>query len=352
MKNWKKYAGLLLALVMCLSLAACGGDEEGAPATIEGIVIDDSVEYDYSAFLGTWLDENDNVLVVERYDDGREHFQLSDANDDWTASGIFQYVEEYGCVYAHNDFDGIAYLCLFDGDNTLNIDSLGSFTKVSGDVPGENIGDETEDTVEVDPDDAPQTIYDATPLGDPVEYDYSAFLGTWVGTDGTTLTVEKDSGEGAPFTLLDRYGDPYTNGALRYVKEYGCVYAVDYVSNNASKCWINENGKLEIPGFFSTYSKETGDDSDYIVIYGTWYPDGDTSASKCIEFDSDGIMWSIYERDEDGLWQGVDGGTLRETGVNRYEAISDWNEGETFDCYFEGETLYWGSEDGGYEIYG
>ena len=72
MKNWKKYAGLLLALVMCLSLAACGGDEEGAPATIEGIVIDDSVEYDYSAFLGTWLDENDNVLVVERYDDGRE----------------------------------------------------------------------------------------------------------------------------------------------------------------------------------------------------------------------------------------------------------------------------------------
>ena len=91
MKNWKKYAGLLLALVMCLSLAACGGDEEGAPATIEGLVIDD-----------------------------------------------------------------------------------------------------------------------------PVEYDYSAFLGTWVGTDGTTLTVEKDSGEGAPFALLDRYGDPYTGGVLQY----------------------------------------------------------------------------------------------------------------------------------------
>lgn len=34
-------------------------------------------------------------------------------------------------------------------------------------------------------------------------------------------------------------------------------------------------------------------------------------------------MWSIYERDADGLWDGVDGGTLRVTGVNRYEAVSD-----------------------------
>ena len=91
-------------------------DPDDAPQTIyDATTLGDPVEYDYSAFLGTWLDENDNVLVVERYDDGREHFQLSDANDDWTASGIFQYVEEYGCVYAHNDFDGIAYLCLFDG---------------------------------------------------------------------------------------------------------------------------------------------------------------------------------------------------------------------------------------------
>lgn len=29
MKRWKKYAALLLALIMCLSMAACGGDEEG-----------------------------------------------------------------------------------------------------------------------------------------------------------------------------------------------------------------------------------------------------------------------------------------------------------------------------------
>ena len=109
MNDRKKCAGLLLALAMCLGLAACGGcgssggssggdnggDEESTtPAfLVDGIAIDDSIEYDYSIFLGTWSDENDNVLTVEQYDDGRAHFQLSDANDDWITSGIFQYSE-------------------------------------------------------------------------------------------------------------------------------------------------------------------------------------------------------------------------------------------------------------------
>ena len=53
MKRWKKYAALLLALIMCLSMAACGGDEEGAPDTIKNLVTDTSVEYDYSALMGT-----------------------------------------------------------------------------------------------------------------------------------------------------------------------------------------------------------------------------------------------------------------------------------------------------------
>lgn len=326
------------------------GENDLVPSVIEDLSANDTADYDFTAFLGTWLTEDESgVLAVEEYDDGRTHFQLTDSNDDWLASGILQYVWEYEYVYAYNEFDGFAYICWFDGNDTLNIESIGTFIKVSGDVPGETIGD---DMAAVDPADAPDNIFDATTIGDPVEYDYSAYLGTWVGTDGYTLTVEDYSIEGAPFTLLDRYGDYYTNGIFRYVKEYGCVYAVDYVGNDASKCWINDSGKLEIPGFFSTYSKVTGGDSDYIVIYGTWYPDGDTSATKCIEFDSQGTMWSMYERGENGLWEGVDGGTLRETGVNQYEVVSDWYEGETFDCYFEGETLYWGSEDGSYEIYG
>ena len=149
MKRWRTYASLLLALMMCLCLAACGGEEEDEisavvmPDTIEDLVLDDSVEYDYSDYMGTWVDEEGDVLTVETYDDGRVHFTVSDADDYLIASGIFQYVEEYRTVYAHNDFDGIAYRSgAYIGDE-LEIQSFGTFTKVSGDVPGDTIGDES-----------------------------------------------------------------------------------------------------------------------------------------------------------------------------------------------------------------
>ena len=134
------------------------------------------------------------------------------------------------------------------------------------------------------------------------------------------------------------------------VEEYGCVYAIDCAVEAASKCWFNEYDKLDIPGY-STFSKVNGDKSDCIVIRAAWCPDGDLSASKRVEFDSGGTMWSICERNADGFLGGVDGGTLRVTGENRYEAASDWYEDETFDCYLEDDTLYWGSGDGGYEEY-
>lgn len=353
MKRWKKYMSLLLALVLCLSLMACGGgndsvgevedDEDTAPATINNLVTDASVEYDYSALMGTWTGEDDNILIMKHVEDvtNSERFLLFGADNELLASGNIQYVEEYGYVYLYNEHDGIAHICWFNEDDTLYIDSFGTFTKVSGDVPGETVGDDVAD--------APLLLDDSA-LGDPVEYDYSAFLGTWTGTDGTTLTVEESNGEGAPFVLLDRSGDPYTTGILRYVEKYACVYVNDDVGDDATKCSFNEDDTLEIPGF-STFSKVNGDESDYIVICGTWYPGGDTTASRCIEFDSSGTMWSIYERNADGLWDGVDGGTLRETGVNRYEAVSDWYDDETFDCYLEDDKLYWGSEDGGYEEY-
>lgn len=204
MKRWKTYAGLLLALVLCLSLAACGGGnsdndddiidgvEDTAPDTIENLVIDTSVEFDYSAYMGTWLGEDDSVLVMEHVDGitNSERFRLNGADQALLASGNIQYVEEYGYVYLYNEHDAIAHISWFYEDDTLYIDSFGTFTKVSGDALGETAGDDAVD--------APQTISDLTTLGDPVEYDYSAFLGTWIGQDAFTIVVEEDSGEGAP----------------------------------------------------------------------------------------------------------------------------------------------------------
>ena len=55
MKNRKKYASLLLAVVLCLCLAACGSN---TPETLGNIVLDDSIDYNledtYDEYLGYW----------------------------------------------------------------------------------------------------------------------------------------------------------------------------------------------------------------------------------------------------------------------------------------------------------
>lgn len=66
------------------------------------------------------------------------------------ACGDIQYVEEYDHVYAHNEHDGIAHRCWFDEDNALHIDSVGIFSKVSGDTPGEIVGDNSDEFSSVD----------------------------------------------------------------------------------------------------------------------------------------------------------------------------------------------------------
>lgn len=145
MKNEKKFLCLMLALVLCLSLAACGGDGGGAdgadaiPERIQDLVIDDSVECDYSDFLGTWAGEDGSTLIVEEYNGMR--YELDDVNDDLVASGELQYVEEYGYVYAYNEHDGIAHRCWFDDTYTLHIDSFGVFEKTIPYTPDDTAGD-------------------------------------------------------------------------------------------------------------------------------------------------------------------------------------------------------------------
>ena len=257
MKNLRKYAARLLALVLCLSLVACGG---GAPDKLETIVIDDSVEYDYSVFSGTWLGEADTVLVFREEDQEnldeagverrpRMYYTLSDANDEWIATGLLQYSEEHGCVYAHNDFDGIAYKCQLDEDNTLNISSFGAFTKVSGDVPGETIGDEYALV--------PSIIEDLA-LDDSVEYDYSIFLGTWLDEESSVLAVEEYDDGRVHYTLSDADDYGIAGGVFQYVEEYGYVYAYNDFDGIAYICWFDEDYTLNIDSVGS-FTKVSGD---------------------------------------------------------------------------------------------
>ena len=212
MKKWKQYAAILLALVMCLGLAACGGDDEDTiPDTIKNLALNASVEYDYSHFMGTWMGENDIVLVMERFDEyyNSERFELHDADNKLLASGSLQYVEEYGFVYAYNEQDCIAHICWINDDGSLYIDSFGSFTKVSGDAPGDVVGDADDFTVLVGTwnlygDEDATTVIDFTDGGWTLwELDSD---GSWCLIDGGSLRA---MGDGAYEAFSEYYDVTY-----------------------------------------------------------------------------------------------------------------------------------------------
>ena len=140
MKNLlKKNLALLLAVVLCLCLTACGSN---APETLENIVLDDSIdaslEDTYDEYLGYWyLEDNGYICVSEN--NGTYFYELYDAYNDMISNGQLQYVKEYRCMYVYSEQEGIAHKCRIDrklfgseDDNTLYIDSFGTFGRESG----------------------------------------------------------------------------------------------------------------------------------------------------------------------------------------------------------------------------
>ena len=137
MKN-SKALYLLLAFVMCLSLAACGGggEEITTPAWFEGMVSDSQNKVDINAYGGTWTGDSGS-MVVELSESGDEvRFALYDAAGEITASGFIQTEPQYSADYFYNEHDGIAHRCSVPGD-TIEVDGFGEFTQVSGDKQGD-----------------------------------------------------------------------------------------------------------------------------------------------------------------------------------------------------------------------
>lgn len=149
MEKRRTFLPLVLALVLCLSLAACGDDGGGSdddvtevPEAFEGLVKDTAqLTANYAMYRGVWLGDGGTLVVEESADGDEMRFALYDAGEDIAASGFIQLVQEYSADYFYNEHDGLAHHSWLDGSGTLQIDSLGAFTKASGDVPGENIGD-------------------------------------------------------------------------------------------------------------------------------------------------------------------------------------------------------------------
>ena len=154
MKHLKKHLSLALALVLCLSLTACGesNDDYGdngsdynlydVPDSFEGLVKDSGQMANLYLYGGAWTGEDDGTLIAANNDEGDEvRFTLYDADEEVTASGFIQFVPDYDYDYFYNEHDGVAYRSWFDEDGALHVAELGTFTQVTGDAPGENIGD-------------------------------------------------------------------------------------------------------------------------------------------------------------------------------------------------------------------
>ena len=151
MKNWKKYVSLVMALVLCLMLTACGGGDDGGdgnndmpdtPDTIEDLVKDSALMADLYVYGGAWAGEDGSTMLVATSEGGDEvRFVLYDAGEELTASGFIQSVPEYDYDYFYNEHDGVAYRCWSDEVGALHVSYLGTFSKMLGDAQGENIGD-------------------------------------------------------------------------------------------------------------------------------------------------------------------------------------------------------------------
>ena len=154
MKHLNKYLSLALALVLCLSLAACGESNEdygddgsdynlyGVPDSFEGLVKDSEQMSNLYLYGGAWKGEDGGTLISDTNDDGDEvRFALYDAGEELTASGFIQFVPDYDYDYFYNEHDGVAYRSWFDEVGALHVAELGTFTQMTGDAPGENTGD-------------------------------------------------------------------------------------------------------------------------------------------------------------------------------------------------------------------
>lgn len=155
MKHFHKFLSLALALMLCLSLAACGSsggdydDNNGSdgnfydvPDSFEGLVKDSEQMANLYIYGGAWTGEDGGTLIVANNDEGDEvRFALYDIDEELTASGFIQFVPEYDYDYFYNEHDGVAYRSWFDEVGALHVAEFGTFTQMTGDAPGENTGD-------------------------------------------------------------------------------------------------------------------------------------------------------------------------------------------------------------------
>ncbi len=133
MKYAKKPMALILSLVLCMGLSACGNDPpKPPPDSFEGMVKESKISEESSRYLGSWQGEEENRLEIEKSGETEEvRVALYDAKGEIYASGYLQPVKKYGADYFYNEHDGMAHRTWIDSENSdvLRMDAFGIFTR-------------------------------------------------------------------------------------------------------------------------------------------------------------------------------------------------------------------------------
>ena len=120
MKYEKKPMALILSLVLCMGLSACGNDPpKPPPDSFEGMVKESKISEESSRYQGSWQGEEENRLEIEKSGETEEvRVALYDAKGEIYASGYLQPVKKYGADYFYNEHDGMAHRTWIDSENS------------------------------------------------------------------------------------------------------------------------------------------------------------------------------------------------------------------------------------------
>ena len=222
MRNWKKYVSILLALVLCLCLAACGEKEEDVIVTVANQSGQDITSLSIAATTSDDWGE-DFVHIVFQDGDLMEVSLGAYKPSELPGFNILAYGEDDEILYDFN-----AEFTLYNGDYIV--------LESPYDNPGITIctWDEYDDLF---------ADYDPYFVEEPQIVDISGFTGCWKMVDAQFYFVINDSYE---WVAINLYGEQVGPGY--YVPEEDCITLCMEDGSELVSFWLNEYGDLNDAG--------------------------------------------------------------------------------------------------------
>ena len=265
MKHGKKYISLLLALLLCLALAACGSAEEPAapqddPNEGLGGDLSEDAFNDFSEFEGIRLGEANNDYDSMEIDaEGNWTVYLGNEAADY---GYLRYEPEWEALYAYSSLDDSgSRIAMQDGQ--LYTAAYGYFN------PGEDM----------------EYLYYEDTAGDEVP--------AWNGRlDGAS----------------DGYWSWDSELCQRNVSEFEGIWYYDGDLSSDAYLWIDDAGN------WSWYYRTTGEEPEEIDCGTFTYSTDEVSTYYADSTMYDGLSYQVFELEEDVLVWGDEGEYYRMEG--------------------------------------